>query len=91
MTVLGTDVLDQAMKHHADLRNPLAAWLKVAKGATWKNLVEVRQTWRDTDFVDPDTIFNVKGNSYRLYALVNYSAQTLIVREVITHAEYSKR
>jgi len=38
-----------------------------------------------------ETIFNVKGNSYRLFALVNYEVQTIIITRVMTHAEYSKR
>ena len=74
MTVLGIEVINQAITKHGDLENPLKAWLSIAKRAAWKNLVDVRQTWRDTDCVDGDTIFNIKGNRYRLYALVNYEA-----------------
>jgi len=69
----------------------MRAWLSIAKQARWKHLVELRQTWRDTDFVDGETIFNIKGDSYRLFAMVNYEAQTIIVRQLVTHAEYSKR
>ncbi len=53
--------------------------------------MELRQTWRGTDFAGGETIFNIKGNSYRLFALVNYEAQTIIVRRLVTHAEYDKR
>ncbi len=90
MTVLGIDVLERAMKRHADLRAPGAAWLKVARSQSWKSLAEVRRTWRDTDCVSGEIIFNVKGNSYRLIALVNYETQTIIITKVMTHAEYSK-
>jgi mRNA interferase HigB len=34
---------------------------------------------------------NVKGNKYRLVVTVNYESQTIIVKDLITHAEYSKR
>jgi len=91
VTVLGLAVIDKAIKAHPDLENPMKAWLSTAKQAKWRHLVELRQTWRNTDFVEGETIFNVKGNSYRLVALVNYEAQTIIVRQVLTHAEYSKR
>lgn len=91
MTVLGLEVIEKAIRLHADLEGPMRAWLSIAKQARWKHLVELRQTWRDTDFVDGETIFNIKGDSYRLFAMVNYEAQTIIVRQLMTHAEYSKR
>jgi mRNA interferase HigB len=91
VTVLGIDVLEKATERHADLRGTGAAWLKVARSQSWRSLAEIRRTWRDTDCVEGETIFNVKGNKYRLVALVNYEAQTIIITRLMTHAEYSKR
>jgi hypothetical protein len=36
------------------------------------------------------TVFNVKGNEYRLLTYVDYSAQFVQFLELITHAEYDK-
>jgi len=47
-------------------------------------------TWRNTDCVKGLTIFNIKGNRYRLIASANYVSQTIIVRMLVTHAEYSR-
>ena len=91
MRILGTKVLDDAIRRHADLGPPIAAWLTIAGAANWKNLTELRQTWRDTDNVRGRTIFNIKGNRYRLLAMVNYASQTVIVKELVTHAEYTKK
>lgn len=91
MRILGTNVLEDAIRKHSDLRPSLASWLMIAGGAKWKNLSELRQTWRDTDSVKGRTIFNVKGNRYRLLAIVNYASQTIIVKELVTHAEYTKK
>lgn len=90
MRVLGTEVLDKAKKTHRDLTSSVATWLTIAREARWKNLNEVRLTWRNTDCVKGKTIFNIKGNRYRLIAIVNYASQTLIVRMLITHGEYSQ-
>jgi mRNA interferase HigB len=90
LRVLGTEALDKAKKAHRDLTSPVATWLTIAREATWKNLHEVRLTWRDTDCVKGKTIFNIKGNKYRLIAIVNYSSQTIVVKMLVTHAEYSK-
>jgi mRNA interferase HigB len=89
--VLGIEVLDKAIRVHRDLARPVAAWLTIAKAANWKSLNELRQTWRSTDCVKGQTIFNVKGNKYRLIAIVNCSSRTIIVKHLITHAEYSER
>jgi mRNA interferase HigB len=90
LKVLGTEVIDKAAKAHSDLRSAVATWLTVARAATWKNLNEVRQTWRNTDCVKGSTIFNIKGHRYRLIAIVNYASQTIVVRVLVTHAEYSE-
>lgn len=89
MRVLGTEVLDKAKKLHRDLASSLATWLMIAREAKWKNLNEVRLTWPNTDRVKGKTIFNIKGNRYRLIAIVNYASQTIIVRMLVTHDEYS--
>ena len=35
------------------------------------------------------TVFNIKGNRYRLPVIVNYTAAVCRVVDVLTHAEYS--
>jgi mRNA interferase HigB len=90
LKVLGLEVLDKAKKNHRDLAFPVATWLTVATEANWKKLNELRQTWRNTDCVKGQTIFNIKGNKYRLIAVVNYAAQTIFVKMLVTHAEYSE-
>ena len=75
---------------HADAEAPLAAWFKIAKAAQWKNIVEVRQVFRDTDVVGKYTIFNIKGNTYRLIAEIFYAGKVVLIRHIMTHAEYDK-
>jgi mRNA interferase HigB len=88
--VLGTEVLDKAKRTHRDLTSSVATWLTIVRDAKWGSLNEVRQTWRNTDCVKGKTVFNVKGNKYRLIAIVNYASQTIVVKALITHAEYSE-
>jgi mRNA interferase HigB len=90
LKVLGTEVLDKAKKVHGDLTSSLTTWLTIARDARWKNLHEVRLTWRNTDCVKGKTIFNIKGHRYRLIAIVNYASQTIVIKMLLTHAEYSE-
>lgn len=91
MKVLGTEVLEEAKKAHRDLTPSVATWLTIAREAGWKNLNDVRQTLRNTDCVKGKTIFNIKGNRYRLVATINCASQAIVVKMLVTHAEYSKR
>lgn len=75
---------------HSDLIDPLDMWFRIAKKAAWKNLTELRQQMPATDGVGKYTVFNIKGNAYRLIAEVFYDSQVILVRSILTHAEYSK-
>ena len=70
-------------------------WRKTVKAATWRNLVEVRRTYPDTDAVKVRSgrtvlIFNIRRNDYRLIAAVHFNSQIVYTLRFMTHAEYSK-
>ncbi len=75
---------------HANAGMALDAWYRIAKAARWNNLVEVQATWPSAEAVGELTVFNIKGNTYRLIARINYRSGTLFIRSVLTHAEYDK-
>ncbi len=58
--------------------------------ARWKNRAQLKADFPSADYVPPFTVFNVKGNKYRLIALIDYMEQIVMVRDVLTHATYSK-
>jgi mRNA-degrading endonuclease HigB of HigAB toxin-antitoxin module len=51
---------------------------------------DIRNTWRDTDAVGGYTVFNIKGNRYRLITKINYKSHVIFIKSVCTHAEYDK-
>jgi mRNA interferase HigB len=80
----------EAAETHGDLGEPLDVWYRVAKKAEWKNLIDVRRVFPTADAVEEFTIFNIKGNAYRLITEINYQTGRMFLRHVLTHAEYSK-
>jgi mRNA interferase HigB len=88
--VLGIGVLNTAIKKHGNVAEQLRSWLKITRGSKWTSLVSVRKTWRNADTVEGKTVFNIKGNKYRLITIVNYATGVVIVKAVLTHAEYMK-
>jgi mRNA interferase HigB len=75
---------------HADAETPLDVWYRAAKAASWKNLVELKESFPSADLVEIFTVFNIKGNHYRLIAEINYRSGTVFVRHILTHADYDK-
>jgi len=90
MRVISPKALREFASRHADAGTALDTWYRVAKAAAWKNILELRTTWPSAEAVGELTVFNIKGNAYRLIARVLYRAQIIYVCAVLTHAEYDK-
>jgi len=82
-------LLEAAQTHGDGLDVALDVWYRIACKASWKSLAEVRQVFPHADSVGKYTVFNVKGNNYRLITVIVYP-KTLFIRNVLTHAEYEK-
>jgi mRNA interferase HigB len=80
----------EAAEKHRDLGAPLDVWYRLAKKAKWKDLAEVRGVFPSADIVGEFTVFNIKGNAYRLITEVNYRTGRVFLRHVLTHTEYDR-
>jgi len=90
MHVISRKRLKEASTRHGELEAPLDAWFRIAKKASWKNLADVRRTFSSADAVGKWTVFNIKGNQYRLITEINYMFGRIYIRRVLAHAEYDR-
>ena len=90
MHVISRKRLKEAALVHGDLAAPLDAWFRIAKKAQWETLADVRLTFAKVDAVGQRTVFNIKGNKYRLITEINYPSGRIYIRNVLTHAEYDR-
>ncbi len=90
MHVISRKKLKEAALRHGEIEPALDAWFRIAKKALWQNLADVRRTFASADVVDKWTVFNIKGNKYRLITEINYRFQRIYIRQVLTHAEYDQ-
>ena len=90
MHVVSRKKLLEAGYGRLELEEPLDTWYRTCKRAHWKSIVAVRQELPTADAVGKFTIFNIKGNAFRLITEVNYESQRIFIRHVLTHAEYDK-
>ena len=51
---------------------------------------QTRNDFRHADVVGRRTIFNIKGNKYRLIARVNYRTRRVFILHVLTQEEYGR-
>lgn len=90
MHVISRKRLREFWERHPEAREELEAWFRTARRAEWRNIVEVREVYPHADAVGTCTVFNVRGNHFRLIAKVQYRIQRVYVKHVLTHAEYDR-
>jgi mRNA interferase HigB len=75
---------------YPDTLTPIEEWYNIVRKAEWANLEEVREIYRDAEAVGNFTVFNIKGNKYRLIADIDYESSTIYYKYFLTHADYDK-
>lgn len=90
MHVISRKKLREFCQTHADSCEAMDDWYKIATSANWQNLLEVQSLYPKAEAVSNFTVFNIKGNTYRLITAINYQKQIIYIKYVLTHAEYDK-
>lgn len=90
MNTISLKKIREFVKRHPDSKSSLTAWYKIARKAHWRNLAGVRLVYPHADLVGNYTVFNIRGNHYRLIAEIDYQFQQILIREILTHEEYDK-
>ncbi len=90
MRVISKPKLRGASAKYPDAKVALDSWYKTAQKSTWTNLLEVQKTYSSAEAVGNFTVFNIKGNKYRLIVSIDYQRQTIFIKYILTHAGYDK-
>ncbi len=91
MIVISKSVLRAFNDAHKDSSGALEKWYDETKAANWKNFADVKKTFNTADSVGNDRyVFDIKGNQYRLIALIIFKVRTVFILFIGTHQEYDK-
>ncbi|GAB2597837.1 type II toxin-antitoxin system HigB family toxin [Spirosoma areae] len=91
MVVISKTALNLFGEKHPDVTTALNDWYDIVKNADWQNLAALRRTFNSVDYIaDNRYVFNIKGNHYRLVAMIFFSVRTVYIKFIGTHAEYDK-
>lgn len=91
MRIISRKILKDFWETHPDAEQPLRAWYADVKQAHWRSPSEIKDVYRHASFVAKNrVVFNIKGNSYRLVAAIQYEFGIVYIRFAGTHQEYDR-
>jgi mRNA interferase HigB len=91
MRVISFAIIRDFIAKHPDAEVALRNWYKKTLKAEWKNFADIKATFNTTDYVGNDRyVFDIKGNDYRIVAVVIFILGKVFMRFVGTHAEYDR-
>jgi mRNA interferase HigB len=91
MHIISFKRLKDYFKKETNAQTAMEEWHKIAKKADWEKFTDVKNTFNSVDNVGNNRyVFNVKGNHYRIVAIIRYHIKTVFLRWVGNHKEYDK-
>ena len=90
MHIITRKRLNEFAAKHPAAASGLAHWYRMLKRNNFASLVELRRALPHADQVGGLTVFNIGGNKYRLITEIYYAQRVVLVRHVLTHADYDR-
>lgn len=83
--------IKEFVETHSDADIALRDWYKKTQNCEWKSFSDVKETFNSADYVGNNRfVFNIKGNNYRLIAIIIFASQKVYIRFIGTHKDYDK-
>jgi mRNA interferase HigB len=88
--IVAITTLQTFWEKHPDAKVSLQAWYALASRAGWKSPSDIKAAYRNATFVANErVVFNIKGNDYRLVALIRYRQGLMFIRFIGSHSQYN--
>ncbi|SFE48811.1 type II toxin-antitoxin system HigB family toxin [Spirosoma endophyticum] len=91
MRLIAKKTIVNYYKVHSAAKGSLEAFSKEAEVADWEKPSDVIAAYPSADVITGKRfVFNIKGNSFRLVADVEFKKKLVFIVWIGTHAEYNK-
>jgi mRNA interferase HigB len=91
LRVIAKKILRDFWVVHTDCEQQLKSWFQETSKAEWENPNMIKQQYPSASILNSNrSVFNIKGNNYRLIVKINFDHQMVWIRFIGTHAEYDK-
>ncbi len=91
MRIFTEQMLKEYSRKHPAVLTALQEWIQKVEKCKWTSAIDVKKTSNSVDSIENQRfVFNIKGNDYRLAAVIKFTIGFVYIRFVGTHAEYDK-
>lgn len=91
MRIVSHKAIKDFTKKHSTSTVALKDWYTKTKRCEWNSFLDIKETFNSVDYVGNERfVFNIKGNDYRLVAIIIFASKKVYIRFIGTHAEYDK-
>jgi len=91
MEILNKRIIDNFIEKHTNSTGAINRWLEQMEISEFSNHNELKSIFPSADYVGKSRyVFNIKGNDYRLVAVIFFANGQVTVCFIGTHAEYDK-
>lgn len=83
--------INEYTKVYPDADIALKDWYKKTAKSNWTCFADIKNTFGSVDSVGNSRfVFNIKGNEYRLIAIVIFASKKVYIRFIGAHNQYDK-
>lgn len=92
MNVYNKSSLIEFYKKHAISKVPLEIWFEELETNNWRTPNKLKNHFGGNVSIlkNSRVVFDIKGNAYRLVAVINYENGWVLIKFIGTHTEYDK-
>lgn len=78
-------------KDRVAVKSALDSWYWEVERARWRGPADVKSAYANASIVGSErVVFNIKGNSYKLVAAIDYRRQIVFIKWLGSHREYDR-
>lgn len=91
MRIFTEKTLKEYIEIHPNAKTAIQEWVDIVKRSEWTCFADVRRTFNSADAVGNQRyVFNIKGNCYRIVAVIKFTIKFVYIRFIGTHSEYDR-
>lgn len=91
MRIFTEKTLKEYIEIHSDAKTAIQEWVDIVKRSEWTCFADVRRTFNSADSAGNQRyVFNIKGNCYRIVAVIKFTIKFVYIRFIGTHSEYDR-
>ncbi len=91
MVVFSYPAIRNFVEIYTDASDAMNNWYNIMDSTNFTAYPDLKQMFSTVEGVGNDRyVFDIKGNKYRIVAMIHFSIRTVYIRFVGTHKEYDK-